>query len=129
MTSGYRDLDVNPAKRQKVSHVETDFFSTPSFPTPSLDDFEQATARVAKRVILDLNDPRLLVDVHEINPAAKRLRLGGNFKRGGNGSLSKSLTQRFNISNDEAYDALKENHQSKVRAVIGMLQWNIVCQH
>jgi len=121
----YRDLDVNPAKRQKVSHTETDFFSHPSFPTPSLDDFERATARVAKRVILDLNDPRLLVDVHEINPAAKRQRLGGNFKRGGNGSLSKSLTQRFNISNDEAYDALKENHQSKVRAVIG----NVTVEH
>lgn len=121
----YRDLDVNPAKRQKVSHIEADSFSVPSFSMPSLDDFERATSRVAKRVILDLNDPYLLVDVHELAPAAKRQRLGGNFKRGGNGSLSKSLTQRFNISNDEAYDALKENHQSKVRAVIG----NVTVEH
>lgn len=121
----YRELGLKPAKRQKVTHLETDIFSTQSFPAPSFDDFEEQVSRLAKRVTLDLNDPQLLVDVHETHPATKRLRLGGNFKRGGNGSLSKSLSQRFNISNDEAYDALKENHQSKVRAVIG----NITVEH
>lgn len=121
----YREVGFHPAKRQKTTHAETDVFSAPLFATPSFDDFERVTSRVAKRVLLDLNDPYLLVDVHELNHVAKRLRLGGNFKRGGNGSLSKSLMQRFNISNDEAYDALKENHQSKVRAVIG----NVTIEH
>lgn len=121
----FRELGVNPQKKQKVTNVEADVFSAPSFATPSFDDFEKATSRIAKRVFLDLNDPHLLVDVHDVNPAAKRQRLGGNFQRGGTGSLSKSLTQRFNISNDEAYDALKENHQSKVRAVIG----NVTIEH
>jgi hypothetical protein len=105
------------AKRLKTSQSESDFINAPLFATPSFDDFERATIQVAKRVTLDFNDPHLLLDVHAPNPA-KRARLGGNFKRGGSG-FSKSLTQRFNISNDEAYDALKENHQSKVRATIG----------
>jgi transcription initiation factor TFIID subunit 1 len=121
----YQQMGLHPQKRLKISHKEIDVFSTPSFTTPSFDDFERVTARVAKRVLLDLNDPYLLADIQEQNHASKRLRLSGSFKRGGNGSLSKSLTRRFNISNDEAYDALKENHQSKVRAVVG----NVTIEH
>ena len=109
------------AKRRKIRHEETDYFSIPQFAVPNFDDFERATAQVAKRVVLDLNDPHLLVDIRERNPAAKLQRLGGSFKRTGGGGFSKSLGNRFNISNDEAYDALKENHQSKVRAALGNL--------
>jgi hypothetical protein len=108
------------AKRRKIRHEETDYFSIPQFPVPNFDGFERATAHVAKRVVLDLNDPHLLVDIREYNPVAKRQRLGNNFKRTG-GGFSKTLGNRFNISNDEAYDALKENHQSKVRATLGNL--------
>ena len=36
-------------------------------------------------------------------------------------AFSKGLSQRYNISNDEAYDLLKENHQSKVRSTLGNL--------
>lgn len=122
----FRELGVNPAKRRKISNAKADedILFAPSFPTPSFDDFERATAHVAKRVVLDLNDPNLLIDASEI-VSSKRTRLGGNFKHGGVGSLSRSLSARFNISNDEAYDALKENHQSKVRAVIG----NVTLEH
>jgi hypothetical protein len=121
----FRDMEVQPTKRQKVTHFDSDILNAPSFAVPSFDDFERMTARVAKRVVLDLNDPHLLVDLQQRGQADKRLRLGGNFKRGGSGNLSKSLSQRFNISNDEAYDALKENHQNKVRALIG----NITVEH
>ena len=121
----FREFGVNPAKRQKVAHHNTDVFSAPCFPAPYFDDFERATSHVARRPLLDLNDPHLLVDVQEVNVAAKNLRFGGNFNRGGNGDVSRNLKRRFNISNDEAYDALKENHQSKVRAVIG----NITVEH
>jgi hypothetical protein len=111
------------SKRRKVEHRETDFMSIPRFAVPSFDDFEQATQRIGKRVVLDLNDPYLLVDVREFDPAVKRRRLGvdRSFKRTGKGGLSSGLNKRFNISNDEAYDALKENHQSKIRATIGNL--------
>jgi len=122
----FRDMELHPAKRQKTTHPEEiDILNAQSFPVPSFDDFERITARVAKRVVLDLNDPHLLVDVQQPNLEDRRLRLGANFKRGGSGNLSKSLAQRFNISNDEAYDALKENHQNKVRALIG----NITVEH
>lgn len=36
----------------------------------------------------------------------------------GNGARL-SLSRRYNISNDDAYDLLKENHQSKVRSTLG----------
>ncbi|OBT91516.1 hypothetical protein VE01_10529 [Pseudogymnoascus verrucosus] len=118
----FRDMEMHPAKRQKTSKSkEIDILKMPSFAVPSFDDFERATARVAKRVVLDLNDPHLLVDMHQPSQTDRQLRLGGSFKRGGSGNVSKSLSQRFNISNDEAYDALKENHQNKVRALIGSI--------
>jgi hypothetical protein len=114
------------AKRRKTTHEEPDYMNIPRFPVPNLDNFEAATAKIAKRVILDLNDPYLLLDVQEYNPAPKRQKLsGGRFKRTGKGGLSASLSSRFNISNDEAYDALKENHQSKVRATLG----NVSVEH
>ena len=93
------------------------------YPVPNFDNFEKLTAHIGKRVLLDLNDPHLLVDIQEFETNAKRRRVGvnGNFKRIGNGSFVSTLSQRFNISNDEAYDALKENHQSKVRATLGNL--------
>lgn len=120
------EMDGHQAKRQKTAYVhDVDILNAPSFAVPSFDDFERIAEKVAKRVILDLNDPYLLVDIQQPNTGDRRLRVGGNFKRGGSGNLSKSLSQRFNISNDEAYDALKENHQNKVRALIG----NITVEH
>ena len=72
--------------------------------------------------MLDLNDPHLLVDVHQPGPATKNVRWAGvDSKRGGSGSSLKDKLQRYNISNDEAYDLLKENHQSKVRSTLGNL--------
>jgi transcription initiation factor TFIID subunit 1 len=118
-----REILGHSSKRKQAGPKETDFMSIPRFEVPSFDNFEEDARRVAKRVVLDLNDPYLLVDVREFDPVAKRKRLGpdGSFKRTGKGGLSSGLNKRFNISNDEAYDALKENHQSKVRATIGNL--------
>lgn len=119
------DLGDDRVKRQKTSHdTDVDILNLPTFAVPCFDDFERITAKTAKRVVLDLNDPYLLVDIQQPSVNNKRT-LNGTFKRGGSGNLSKSLTQRFNISNDEAYDALKENHQNKVRALIG----NITVEH
>ncbi|KAE8450590.1 hypothetical protein EG329_005934 [Mollisiaceae sp. DMI_Dod_QoI] len=115
------------SSKRKRAQVVDDFTITPVYPIPSFDNFEQMTLQTAKRVVLDLNDPHLLVDIQEPNPATKRQRLSmkGNFRGVGNGSFASTLSARFNISNDEAYDALKENHQSKVRATLG----NISVEH
>src|SRR5579862_5800007 len=88
----------------------------------SLDDPERATAKIAKHVALDLNDPNLLVDIHKPTVTSKHRRRygGGVTKRYLSGSLTKDLSKRYNISNDHAYEQLKEN-QSKVRSVIGNL--------
>ncbi|TAQ88104.1 hypothetical protein B7494_g3568 [Chlorociboria aeruginascens] len=109
----------HPAKRRKLTH-EIDVINMPRYDVPSFDNYEEDLKRIAKRVVLDLNDPYLLVDIREPTNVAKRKIVGGHLKRSGQGAFS-TLSQRFNISNDEAYDALKENHQSKVRAALGNL--------
>jgi transcription initiation factor TFIID subunit 1 len=116
-----REFLGHPAHKKKVVREDKDFIMAPQYPVPNFDNFEQMTAHTAKRVVLDLNDPYLLVDIQEYKPAAKRQRLSRGYKRVGNGTFASTLSQRFNISNDEAYDALKENHQSKVRATLGNL--------
>lgn len=115
------EREMYGTKRRKVVQPEPDYFNIPQFAVPSFDNLQQAVTISAKRPFLDLNDPHLLLEELKFtSPAAKRQRLGGNF-RGGNNIISHKLSKRFNISNDEAYDALKENHQSKVRAAIGNL--------
>ncbi|RDL33286.1 Uncharacterized protein BP5553_08725 [Venustampulla echinocandica] len=124
MDSWEREILGHSAKRRKITHVEKDIINAPRFEVPSFDDFGPALRRAAKRVTLDLNDPHLLLDTQAYSPA-KRRRLGGTFNQVGKSALSSSFGRRFNISNDEAYDALKENHQSKVRATLG----NVSLEH
>ncbi|TVY59495.1 putative transcription initiation factor TFIID 111 kDa subunit [Lachnellula suecica] len=111
------------AKRRKIHHVEKDYTSTIMFEAPSFDNFEEQTKRIAKRVLIDLNDPHMLIDEQEQKPA-KRRRIGPATKSG-KSDISSALSQRFNMSNDGAYDALKQNHKSKVRATLG----NISVEH
>ncbi|KAE9368884.1 hypothetical protein N431DRAFT_65426 [Stipitochalara longipes BDJ] len=115
-----REFLGDPSQRRKdvTKPKLSDFVFTPQYPVPNFDNFEHMTAHTSKRVILDLNDPYILVDVQEFKPA-KRQRTARGYKRVGTGTFSSSLKERFNISNDEAYDALKENHQSKVRQTLG----------
>ncbi|KAI9793989.1 MAG: hypothetical protein M1835_006858 [Candelina submexicana] len=109
-----------PAKRQKPADVDPKIFALPPIKFPSFEDPERTTFKLARSVALDLNDPQLLVDMHQhdLHPN-KRRRLNGDSARGTN--FSKNLSQRYNVSNDEAYDLLKENHQSKIRSTIGTL--------
>ncbi|KHJ33939.1 putative transcription initiation factor subunit taf1 [Erysiphe necator] len=117
-----REILGHPSNLKKKASVEKDFTIEPSYLVPSFDNFEEITAQVAKRVVIDLNDPYLLLDFQDFDSQAKRQRLSsGNYLRAGNNSYTSSLVSRFNFSNDEAYDALKENHQSKVRATLGHL--------
>ncbi|EQL01195.1 transcription factor TFIID [Ophiocordyceps sinensis CO18] len=96
----------------------------PRYTAPSFDDFEEVTRRGSKRVHLDMSDPHLLLET-ETQHSTKRPRHDAQSKRVSSGKLGRDLLQRFNHSNDESYELLKENHQSKVRATLG----NISVEH
>jgi transcription initiation factor TFIID subunit 1 len=106
-----------PAKKRKVEPTQG-LPDVPMFTAPSFDNFEEATARLAKRVILDRNDPYLLIDDMESERASKRRKVQHKMVRLSNGKLGRELNQRFNWSNDVAYEALKENNSNRVRATI-----------
>ena len=80
---------------------------------------ETATAQIAKRVKIDLNDLSLLVQQRAPqNPPFSKGRRDFNRLRA---SGKEEYHHRYNISNDEAYDHLKENHQHKIRGMLGIL--------
>ncbi|KAG5969325.1 hypothetical protein E4U58_001505 [Claviceps cyperi] len=109
---------------EKQRAVRFELLDTPRYTASSFDNFEDVTRRGAKRVHLDMNDPHLLLET-DMHSRTKRPRLDSNIKRMANGNMGRDISQRFNISNDEAYELLKENHQSKVRATLG----NISVEH
>lgn len=78
-----------------------------------------------KKVKLDLNDPNMLFVEDEVRSNGSnnnQLRpLPPTSVSTAVPSSEKQLLQRYNISNDRAYDMLKENYQSKVRSTIGNL--------
>ena len=112
-------------QRQKLDHSEDNILRTPQFLFPSCHDPEQATSKIAKTITLDLNDSRLLIDHVQPNAISRNTFGRSDIKRAGRGAFTKGLNQRYNISNDEAYDLLKENHQSKVRSMLG----NVAVEH
>lgn len=116
--------DEVKSRPKKRKFVPSGLPEIPRYTAPSFDNFEQATKRGAKRVHLDMSDPHLLIE-SDSQTNAKRARQDDKTKLTGAGRLGRTMAQRFNLSNDEAYDLLKENHQSKVRATLG----NISVEH
>lgn len=112
-------------QRRKLDGLETNMIrsSQPFF--PSFQDPEQTTSKIANAITLDLNDSRLLIDHIQPNDISQSVMGRSDLRRAGCGALTKGLSQRYNISNDEAYDLLKENHQSKVRSMLG----NVPVEH
>lgn len=86
---------------------------------PNLEEPEAATAKLARKVAINLNDPELLIDVQQPDSTRKKPR-AQDFRRDISGSLTKSLFQKFNISNDESYDILKHNNREKVRNITNL---------
>ncbi|KAJ4135011.1 hypothetical protein NW768_004621 [Fusarium equiseti] len=117
--------DDEPPRPKKRKTIKLGLPEIPRYAAPSFDNFEDATRRGAKRVQLDMSDPYLLIETHDHQRNAKRPRTDNKLTRMANGNLGRGVASRFNISNDEAYEALKENHQSKVRATLG----NISVEH
>lgn len=99
--------------------------STPQFPFPSLQDPEFVTSKLARAVTLDLNDARLIIDHSDPSAPSRNVPGRSTIRRSGRGAFAKGLSQRYNISNDDAYDLLKENHQSKVRSMLN----NVAVDH
>ena len=101
-------------KRRKII-ADHGLPALPRYTAPNFDAFQEATARAAKRVYLDMSDHRLLLDDGDEGRDPKRAKLSAQ-KRLPNGRLVRDLASRFNYSNDQAYEQLKENHQHRVRA-------------
>ncbi|KAF1920357.1 hypothetical protein BDU57DRAFT_583799 [Ampelomyces quisqualis] len=110
-----------PAKKRRLGTREhpVHFSVYDHLDLPSWDDPERETARLSKKILLDMNDPHLLLDVQQPSAEAQKPRTNLGLKRDNRGSLANPMFKRYNISNDEAYDALKESSTQKVRSTIG----------
>ena len=118
----YLVICANFVQRRKLESTEANILKAPHFELPPLHDPEQTTTKIARCVILDLNDPQLLIDEDRSGKRRPRNQFQrADSSRNTRNSFTKGLSQRYNISNDEAYDLLKENHQSKVRSTLGNL--------
>lgn len=116
------DLEVPTSKKLKVVGFDLKSAIAISHSYPSLDEPERATAHIAKKVTLDMNDPGLLLDENAPMTQPKRLRrIPGDMRRETRTAMARDMTKRYNISNDEAYELLKENHQHKVRSTLGSM--------
>lgn len=112
----------NEKKRRKLGKEPRDFLALTHYDIPSFSNPEKAAARIGKFVTLDMNDPHLLLDVSETQvvkeiakPVAKSTRQEAD------NNIKRKFQSRYNISNDEAYDMLKENHSRKVRSTLGLV--------
>lgn len=107
-----RDFDIESASAKQSLRIP-------------LDDPELSTARLSQRVTLDLNDPDLLLDQSVSATQSKSKRAFDGARSGVRNAMIKELCDRYNVSNDLAYELLKENHQHKVRSTLG----NVAIEH
>lgn len=66
-------------------------------------------------VQLNFNDPFLLLDIQKLDSTYPKHMVNDHLL------LYNDLSRRYNISNDEAYDLLRQNQQSRVRQTLGHL--------
>lgn len=117
---------TRPAKKRKLGKDPKDIIALSHIEIPSLDAPEQVTSWISKKITIDMNDPYLLLDERGPESVVQKPKALGALNRDEmDVNVTKRLTQRYNISNDEAYDMLKENHQNKVRSTLG----NITLEH
>lgn len=109
-----------PTKKRKLEKSPGDILALSHIDLPSFDDPLQATAGIAQKITIDMNDAHLLLDERGQNSVTEKPKSLGTIGRDEkDGNFTKRLIQRYNISNDDAYDMLKENHQNKVRSTLG----------
>jgi hypothetical protein len=110
---------LRPQKRRKTNVLDMDASLNIQDPYLRFEDPEAASARVARNVTLDMNDPYLLID--EVVPQVKRPARQVPSDNTRDAALGRDLVKRYDISNDAAYDLLKENHQHKIRSTLGSM--------
>ena len=110
---------ARPQKRRKINVLDMDASLAVQDPYLRFEEPELASARVARHVTLDMNDPHLLID--EVAPQTKRPVRHVPSDSTRDAALGRDLVKRYDISNDAAYDLLKENHQHKIRSTLGSM--------
>lgn len=116
---------TRPAKKRKLGRDPQDIVALSQIDIPVADDLEQALSRIAKKVTVDMNDPHLLLDERGPDSMTQKAKALGAFRDEMNPSIARRLNQRYNVSNDQAYDMLKQNHQNKIRSTLG----NVTLEH
>lgn len=117
---------TRPAKKRKLGRDPMDVIALSHIDLPLLDDPEQATSRIAKKVTIDMNDPFILLDERGPEAVAPKPKALGDLNREEmDVNVTRRLSSRYNISNDQAYDMLKQNHQNKIRSTLG----NVTLEH
>ncbi|EME48941.1 hypothetical protein DOTSEDRAFT_67851 [Dothistroma septosporum NZE10] len=109
---------LRPTKKRRINGLKGGIAAVWDGHYLSFEDPERAVAKLAKSVALDLNDPNLLIDEHAPRIKKNIKRMPGDRR---DAALSRDIAKRYNISNDLAYDLLKENHQHKVRSTLGSM--------
>lgn len=114
--------DSRQTKKRKTGKSPLDFVSYSHVDIPFISDPLEATKKLSETVNIDMNDPFLLLD--ELSPTTLKASHTTN-RTDMSGGAVKRMIKRYNISNDEAYDMLKENHQNKIRSTLG----NVAIEH
>jgi hypothetical protein len=118
---GYHNFNdfEHPVKKRKTGMDAKDIVSIYHTPMPSFDDPEKLTERIGRKVVLDLNDPELLVE--QVDPEVIRARMRPGEIAKSSKNLKDRLTSRFNLSNDADYEMLKQNHANKIRGQLSTI--------
>ena len=106
-----------PTKKRKLDMDPQDVVSIRHYDMPNFDDPERLTQKLSRQVVLDLNDPELLIE--EVSADVVRAKVQPGDLNRGSKSVNDLLQERFNHSNDAEYDLLKQNHQHKIRSTLG----------
>ncbi|KAK5321124.1 hypothetical protein LTR93_006366 [Exophiala xenobiotica] len=109
---GFEDFD-QPRKKRRLGLDPRDIVKVHQIDLRSFDDPERQTAKLAAKVVLDLNDSDLLVE--EVDTEVVKAKVRPGEKTAPVKSLKDRISQRFKTSNDAEYELLKQNHQHKVR--------------
>ncbi|KAE8147327.1 hypothetical protein BDV25DRAFT_35575 [Aspergillus avenaceus] len=115
-----------PAKKRKIGRDPAELIAHSHISVPLIDEPEQVTSHISQKVTIDMNDPHILLDDRGPDSAAQKSKALGALKRDElDSNVSRRLNDRYNISNDQAYEMLKQNHQNKVRSTLG----NMTLEH
>ena len=116
------DDQSQPARKKQKVDIKNLLKTNPAAADywPSFDNPEKLTAIWAKRVELPEDDPYLRLDPQPATVLPARTRkVGSEMRKDVSGSVTKYMQHRFNWSNDQAYDLLKDNHSHRLRSTLG----------